>query len=270
MGWENKQRLMLNREFYRRGPNHQLDEAATFLTIRKRFDFRSIQIGKWVKEAEKEKAAPLFYDALCDLMTILGGNETLISLRGTLALQYGCGGQPGVMAHYEPATRSFSLAKNAGPGSIAHEWFHGFDHYITDKVFTSAAKDDFASNAWLDDVPQIEHPLNELLSLCYQTIILNEAGDAPSEYFKYSAQVDKKTKGYYFSKPEEMCARAFEAFIQDAPIKNNFLVKGTKQSEEAKLGLYPQGEHRLRINHAFKAYFNALGHVLKRQDASHE
>lgn len=105
--------------------------------------------------------------------------------------------------------------------------------------------------------------------MCYQTIILNEAGDGPSDYFKYSAQADKETNGYYFSKPEEMCARAFEAFIQDAPIKNNFLVKGTKQSEEAKLGLYPQGEHRLRINQAFNIYFNALGGVLKRQDDQH-
>jgi hypothetical protein len=259
---------MLNREFYRRGPNHQQGEEVTFLSIRQRFDFRSIQIGKWVKEVEKQKAAPLFYDALCDLMTILGGNENLISLRGTLALQYGCGGQPGVMAHYEPATRSFSLAKNAGPGSIAHEWFHGFDHYITEKSFNGAAKGDFASNAWLDDVTQIEHPLNDLLSQCFQTIILNAAGDAPSDYFKHSALMDKKTKGYYFSKSEEMCARAFEAFVQDAPIKNNFLVKGTKQSEEAKLGLYPEGEHRLRINAAFKQYFNTLGHVLKRQDAN--
>ncbi|MAA70861.1 MAG: hypothetical protein CL679_03925 [Bermanella sp.] len=261
---------MLHREFYRRGPHHQRDGDATFGMIRQRFDFRSIQIGKWVKEAEKQKAAPLFYDALCDLMLILGANEPLISLRGTLALQYGCGGQPGVMAHYEPATRSFSLAKNAGPGSIAHEWFHGFDHYIVDKAFHGAAKGDFASHAWLDDVSTVDHPLNELLSQCFQIIILNEAGDAPSEYFKQSALMDKKTKGYYFSKPEEMCARAFEAFVQDAPIKNNFLVKGTKQSEEAKLGLYPQGEHRLRINAAFKQYFHTLGHVLKRQGENHD
>ncbi|GAA6134508.1 hypothetical protein NBRC116188_12970 [Oceaniserpentilla sp. 4NH20-0058] len=256
---------MLHREFYRRGPNHQLGEAVSFASIRQRFDFRSIQIGKWVKEAEKQKAAPLFYDALCDLMTILGGNESLISLRGTLALQYGCGGQPGVMAHYEPSTRSFSLAKNAGPGSIAHEWFHGFDHYICHKAFTGAAKGDFASNAWLDDVRTIEHPLNELLGNCYQTIILNEAATEPSDYFKKSAEVDKQVKGYYYSKPEELCARAFEAFVQDASIKNNFLVKGTKESEEAKLGLYPQGEHRQNINNAFRHYFSSLGQALKQQ-----
>jgi len=52
-----------------------------------------------------------------------------------------------------------------------------------------------------------------------------------------------------------LCARAFEAFIQNAEIKNNFLVKGTKQSSEEKLGLYSVGEHRQQINEAFKDYF---------------
>lgn len=258
---------MLKREFYRRGPLHQPEAPADFQAIRQRFEFRSIQLGKWVTEKEKQKAAPLFYDALCDLMVILGGTESLVSLRGTLALQYGCGGQPGVMAHYEPATRSFSLAKNAGPGSIAHEWFHAFDHYICEKSFQKAKQGAFASQVWVDDAKLIEHPLNDLLSNCYQNIILNEAGDAPNDYFKRSALADRQTKHFYYSKPEELCARAFEAFIQDAPIKNNFLVKGTKASEEAKVGLYPQGEHRERINQAFREYFFALGGALKRQSA---
>jgi hypothetical protein len=255
---------MLDRTFYRRGPNHQLNQPADFLTIRKRFQFRSIEIGKWVKEAEKQKAAPLFYDALCDLMVILGGDESLISLRGTLALQYGVGGQRGVSAHYDPQSRSFALAKNAGPGSIAHEWFHAFDHYINQKAFVDTSRGQFASRAWLDNAPEVQHPLNEMLMTCYQTIILNTAGDQPNTYFETSLAMDSALECEYYSRPEEMCARAFEAFVQDAHIKNNFLVKGTKESEEAKMGLYPQGEHRQRINQAFSHYFRQLGGALKR------
>lgn len=258
---------MLNKEFYRRGPNHQSTQAADFLAIRKRFQFRSVEIGKWVKEAEKQKAAPLFYDALCDLMTILGGNEHLISLRGTLALQYGCGGQRGVSAHYDPQTRSFALAKNAGPGSIAHEWFHAFDHYISAKAFEDVSRHQFASKAWLDNADEVAHPLNQMLMMCYQTIILNEAGDEPNEYFEKAVLTDSALDTDYYSRPEELCARAFEAFVQDANIKNNFLVKGTKESDEAKIGLYPQGRHRQRINQAFQQYFSALGASLKRLDA---
>lgn len=255
---------MKGRTFYRNGINHQPQQPATFLDVRKRFGFRSIQIGAWVKEHEKQRAAPLFYDALCDLMQILAGNEALISLRGTLALQYGCGGQPGVSAHYEMATRSFALAKNAGPGSIAHEWFHAFDHYIAARLFEDVGRHHFASNVWLDDAAEIDHPINELLSECFKVILLNETTSGPSEYFLRAIEIDKAMGQEYYSLPEELCARAFEGFVQDAPIKNHFLVKGTLESPEAKLGLYPQGQHRTNIHTAFESYFSRLGASLQR------
>lgn len=43
---------------------------------------------------------------------------------------------------------------------------------------------------------------------------------------------------------------------------NHFLVKGSRYSEEAKLGLYPEGEQRLAINDAFTEYFKLLGAYL--------
>lgn len=254
---------MPTQKTYRRGSAHT--PPVSFLDIRRQFDFRGIKIGAWVSEAEKLRAAPQFYKAFCDLMTILGGNEVLISLRGTLALQYGCGGEQGVNAHYELGTRTFALAKNAGPGCIAHEWFHAFDHYIGGKLFVDKVSDDFASCAWLAKTTVVKHALNAHLEACYRTILLDEAGAKPNDYVKRSLKCDKKAGTEYFSLPEELCARAFEAYIQDAGFNNVFLVKGTVQSEEAKLGLYPQGEHRLRINKLFSTYFNHLGAALKRQ-----
>ena len=99
------------------------ESAVSFATVRRRFDFRSIEVGRWVTPQERDRAAGRFYQALCDLMTILRGPEPLISLRSTLGLQYGIGGRLGVAAHYIPATRQLALAKNAGAGSLAHEWF---------------------------------------------------------------------------------------------------------------------------------------------------
>jgi len=257
---------MKNRQFYRRGPLHRQSDMS-FVDIRRQFDFRSIELGKWVTNEEKHKAANLFHDALCDLMTILRAPESLISLRGTLALQYGKGGQRYVSAHYDPSTRSFALAKNAGPGSIAHEWFHAFDHYICSKLYdeNEVSRHQFASSYWLEDGNYKAHPINHRLVQCFQTILLSEDGEEPSDVFKQSVRVDKKMNTQYFSQPEEICARAFEAFIQDQPIKNEFLVKGTKESDEAKLGLYPQGQHRVRINHTFKDYFQSLGQALYRE-----
>ncbi|MGM0826240.1 MAG: CLCA_X family protein [Pseudomonadota bacterium] len=253
------------REFYRNGPAHRLEHASSFASIRRQFDFRSIEIGRWVTSVERDRAATLFHDALCDLMVILEGPETLISLRGSLALQYGSGGRPGVSAHYDPRQRSFALAKNAGPGSIAHEWFHAFDHYIASKCFRTLPRDMFASAAWLADATAIAHPLNQRLLQCFKAVLLQPEGDQPSELFKHSAAMDKQLGQLYYSRPEELCARAFEAFVQDASITNHFLVKGSKASPEAERGLYPLGEQRERINRLFGVYFSSLGEALRRE-----
>lgn len=252
------------RTFYRNGPAHCQHEPSSFALIRRQFDFRSIEIGRWVTPTERDHAAALFHDALCDLMLILQGPETLVSLRGSLALQYGSGGRPGVAAHYDPGQRSFALAKNAGPGSIAHEWFHAFDHYIAQKCFKGLSRGMFASTAWLADAPPIPHSLNQRLMDCFTAILLHPGGKQPSELFQHSAAMDRKLGQVYYSKPEELCARAFEAFVQDAPIKNHFLVKGTKATPEAELGLYPQGSARQAINVAFQGYFSQLGSALNR------
>lgn len=254
--------MMLSRQFYRRSPAVRCDQPVSFGDVRNRFDFKSISIGRWVTRQEQDRASGLFYDALADLMAILQSPEPLISLRGTLSLQYGIGGRPGVAAHYDPSQRCFSLAKNAGPGSIAHEWFHALDHYLADKAFSDAPRGMFASKAWLSDATPVPHPINDLLVACFNRIMLDEDGERPSELFRVSAQVDKAQGVVYYSRPEEICARAFEAFIQDAGISNNFLVSGTKTSVEAQQGLYPIGEQRERINSAFGAYFCRLGAAL--------
>ncbi|MEP4545494.1 MAG: CLCA_X family protein [Saccharospirillum sp.] len=256
---------LLDRDFYRNGPNHRGDREVGFGDVKRRFGLRTVTIGRWVTKAEQASTANHFYDALADLQTILHGTADLLSLRGTLSLTYGRGGQPGVAAHYEPASRTLALAKNAGPGSIAHEWFHALDHYLADKAFKTATAGRFASAAWLADSPAIGHPLNQLLFDCYKAILLNDAGTGTSELFKRSVEADRSQGGLYYSLPEELAARSFEAFVQDAALKNHFLVKGTRESPEAKQGLYPQEAQRARINEAFNRYFQALGNALARQ-----
>ena len=241
-----------------------------FVMIRRQFDFRGIEMGRWVTPEERDRAALNFHRALEDLMSVLQGPEVLISLRGTLGLQYGKGGRPGVAAHYVPATRQLSLAKNAGAGSLAHEWFHAFDHYMGDKMFQHVSSSHFASASWLNSA-QLQlsrnkkpHPLNLLLAECFKAIMLSEQGDEPSNLFEASRSADHKLKVIYYAKPEEMAARAFEAFVEDTKPTSTFLVRGSRHSEEAKLGLYPQGEQRLLINQAFHNYFSLLGRALSK------
>ena len=179
------------------------DQPVSFVDVRKRFDFRSISIGRWVTQQERDRASGLFHDALADLMIILQSPESLISLRGTLSLQYGIGGQPGVAAHYDPSVRCFSLAKNAGPGSIAHEWFHALDHYLGDKAFSDTPQGMFASKAWLSEATPVPHSLNDFLFACFRNIMLDEEGEKPSDLFRISVQVDKTLGRVYYSQPED-------------------------------------------------------------------
>lgn len=241
--------------------------SVSFITVRRQFDFRSIEVGRWVTPEERDRAAGRFYQALTDLLTILQGPEALVSLRGSLGLQYGIGGRPGVAAHYIPATRQLALAKNAGAGSLAHEWFHAFDHYMGSKAFRSSGKHGFASVAWLDSADQKEHPLNEQLSNCFRTILLNEDGTQPSDLFRCSQLADQQRDVLYYAQPEELCARAFEAFVEDSEPCNSFLVRGTAHSEEARAGLYPKGRQRQEINDVFRRYFESLGRALFRERA---
>ncbi|BFM48343.1 CLCA_X family protein [Marinomonas sp. THO17] len=242
--------------------NYSVHNEISFVEIRRQFDFRGIEIGSWVTPEERDQAALHFHRALVDLMGVLQGPESLISLRGSLGLQYGKGGQPGVAAHYTPSTRQLALAKNAGAGSLAHEWFHAFDHYMADKLYPQTPSMSFASNVWLNtsDTENFRHhPLNIALIACFKAIMLNLSGSEPSELFRASQKADQEYNILYYAKPEELCARSFEAFVEDACPTNPFLVRGTRYSIDTQRGLYPQGEQRERIGNAFRHYFYTLG-----------
>ncbi|MCW8092670.1 CLCA_X family protein [Alteromonas sp. ASW11-130] len=248
----------LHKEYFRNGNSHRDGADVSFQDIKKLFEFRTITIGRWVTAGEQQLAANLFFDALYDLVDILRVNEQVISLNGSLSLAFGSGGQKHVNAHYHSGKRQLALAKNAGGGALAHEWFHAFDHYIAPKAFDSAQPNDFASAMWLAESKLIAHPLNQKLDNFFQTLFLNETL-CPNEFVKRSVKADKALGMYYYAQPQELAARAFEACIQDNPIKNAFLVQGTKQSAEARLGIYPHDILRSQIQDAVFDYFTHLG-----------
>lgn len=253
----------LHQAYYRNGEHHRGGADVSFADIVKLFGFRGVEIGKWVSTAEQQIAANLFFDAFSDLMEILDVPAQVISLRGTLGLAFGVGGRKYASAHYNSAKRQLALAKNAGGGALAHEWFHAFDHYISNKMFSINKPNQFATEIWLNELADMRcHPLNEKLARAFAHIFLNVESKGPSDLVKHSIQADAASAIYYYARPQEVGARAFESAMQHHQIKNAFLVKGTKQSEEAKLGLYPSGTTLNTILADFLTYFHALGNML--------
>ncbi len=249
----------LSAGFHRKGPDYRFDDQVDFDDIRDTFGFRTMVVGNWVNKQERLLAANLIYDALADLAQILTLPPTAIGLRGKLNFAFGHGGQKGVQAHYNAHSQTLALAKNAGGGALAHEWFHTFDHHICQHLFSGRKSMQFCSSLWLEQSPDLSHPLNQRLNEFYHQVFLDDSGKNPNEFVKQSIAFDKQVKQLYMSMPEELAARCFEKCISIHPnIKNSFLV-----SDLSKSGLiYPDEQHTMNCFKALLKYFNQLGSLL--------
>ncbi|WP_125563972.1 CLCA_X family protein [Pseudoalteromonas rubra] len=262
----NRSTNRLKRQFFRNGPDYRFGDQASFDEIKTTFGFKTITLGAWVSKEEQYIAANLLYDALADLTQILSLPPVAIGLRGTLNLAFGSGGQAGVQAHYDSNKRTLALAKNAGGGALAHEWWHAFDHYIAKHMFHEARAHDFASALWLVQPPILSHPLNEQLDALFRLLFLSSSANEPSDYFKHAVLLDKARGGQYYAKPQELTARAFEWVIANHPqIHNAFLVDDVLDSTLQLQGGFPDPSIAAATLTATTNYFQMLGAALYRQ-----
>ncbi|WKE67052.1 hypothetical protein PVT67_07380 [Gallaecimonas kandeliae] len=257
----------LHRDYWRRGPDYRFGEDRTFAEVRDQFGLAGVRVGAWVSAEEQQLAANLVFDALADLAWVLKVPPWTLGLRGQLQLAFGTRGSPGAQAHYEPATRILALAKNAGGGALAHEFWHAFDHHVAAHLYPGCPPRALASHLWLKRPSLRAHPLNLALAEVFKQALLSEDGQAPSDYVRRAIALDKQLGRPYYSQPTELLARAFESFVQDdREIANPYLVTGTHKSAAAKEGAYPQGQHRRALGQAFGRYFALLGQALARQE----
>ena len=251
----------------RKGPDYRHGEQVSFIDVKQTFNIGSIRVGRWVTREEKDLAANLIFDSLADLAYILSLPPEAIGLRATLGLAFGSGGRKGLQAHYAPNQRELALAKNAGAGALAHEFWHAFDHYIAEKAFDIGDRSGpqneimFASNCWLNDECPLPHPLNDRLMDIFSAALLNGDKKDKHDYVTRSVKADMSLSQRYFSLPTEMMARAFESAIESCPdINNPYLVSGTTKPDTQLI--YPDHTHRIEIYHALQAYFVTLGRAL--------
>lgn len=257
----------LHRDFYRRGPDYRHGDDVSFADIKSQFGFSGLRIGQWVTKEEKRLAANLVFDALADLAFLLNLPPEALGLRNSLNMAFGTGGNRHAQAHYAPGSRTLALAKNAGAGALAHEWWHAFDHHVADKLFPSEPtnRSGFASTRWLTTHKIHLHPLNQRLDTLFCSVLLTQDGNNEHAYVRRSISLDRQHSVRYFSIPSEMMARAFEAWVQSrTDIKNAYLVSGTKQSELARSGAYPDEQHLAQIDKAIRGYFGLLGEYLEK------
>ncbi|MCM2317790.1 MAG: hypothetical protein NDI93_00490 [Pseudomonas sp.] len=99
--------------------------------LRETFGFRGVNFGKYVPQGERQSHLNRAFDAMHDLAEVLGVPPRAMSLNGMLGLAFGAQGNGGkAAAHFVPGVNEINLTRNAGAGSLAHEWAHALDHYF--------------------------------------------------------------------------------------------------------------------------------------------
>lgn len=98
------------------------------------FVFKGGEFGNWMSQNDRQASLNMGFDALKDLADALKISDKDISYQGNLSIAFGSRGSGNAVAHYEPLRRVINLTKMRGAGSLAHEWWHGLDDYMGQKL----------------------------------------------------------------------------------------------------------------------------------------
>lgn len=226
----------------RTGPRRRLRNvtAAEFANT---FGLSSIEFGASLTDAQRQREMNATFDAFVDLAEIMGEPHAAIGLRKTLGVSFGArgkGGKNAAMAHYSIDLRVINMTKRLGAGSLAHEWFHGFDNAASPKRYGFVSEDPLGT------------PMRVVMRVCAETGMEMR-----------SQRQDIRQGKKYFSKPCEIAARAFETWVQYRLTaqgrKNDYLVTIPPQpaegSKELALYAYPLASEIPMLDAAFSQMF---------------
>ena len=201
--------------------------------FRQRYRFRGVQFGKWVNNEERERSLANGSQALADLATALGWPAEALALYDRLGLAFGARGKGGprrAVAHYESFHQVIALTKRGGSGSLAHEWFHAFDHYIG--TFTTRYLGSYATEE--ADRPGSVDPRGGKLAAAlwqYGRRLRESALRQRSSLLDLRRARSKA----YWSTTIELAARVFETWVRRRlailGIRNDYLVNFTAPEE---------------------------------------
>lgn len=170
---------------------------------------------------------------------LLGMPDQTVSLHGRLALAIGARGTGRARAHYESHREIINITKVAGGGSLAHEWAHALDNILS-KVGnpSSTSARQFVSADRVEGVhPDVAAAFKSVMQ------VISSSG-----FRKQSAAMGAE----YWVRPQELFARAFESWAEDALAvqnrKSEYLVSGTQKKYLT--GRFASGEHKERGEHA--------------------
>lgn len=100
------------------------------------FGFKGGEFGNWVKQSERQEFLNYAQNAFTDLAEALDIDQTSLGQNGEMNIAFGArgrgnlGGQAAV-AHFEPGKRVINMTRLKGAGSLAHEYGHSIDNWLS-------------------------------------------------------------------------------------------------------------------------------------------
>ena len=106
---------------------------ATGEDILKNFGFKGGEFGNWVTQAERQQFLNYAQDAFTDLAAALNITPDSLGQQEAMSIAFGARGHglTGAVAHFEPAKKVINMTRLKVAGSLAHEYGHSIDNYIS-------------------------------------------------------------------------------------------------------------------------------------------
>lgn len=186
------------------GDDHRNGAPVTPEVFADTFGFRGVQFGNYVEQGRRQSDLNEAFDGLMDMAAVLGVPPRALSLNGQLGLAFGArgrGGKNAPAAHFEPGNVVINLTKGGGPGSLAHEWWHGLDNYFSRES---------GDNAGFVTGGSKTTAMRDELRTVFKTV---QAATQALTLRRRAAELDKRRSKPYWNTPEELSARAFESYV---------------------------------------------------------
>ena len=222
----------------RKGIDYRNGKDVSTKDFAETFGFRGVQFGNYEKNDKRISEINNAYDSLLDLAHILNIPEKAISLNGSLGIAFGARGSGSAAAHYEPKLKVINITRDSGAGSLAHEWLHALDNYLSQSgdELKFITKDD--SN--------LRKELAEKLH-AYQRAVAKEK----------DFQKRLRNLGAYWKRKEEIAARIFSQYIYDKVEKQGYINDYLSQDRTGELPFLTK-EEKERIFPYLDDFFNTL------------
>jgi len=101
--------------------------------ILKNFGFKGGEFGNWVTQKERQQFLNYAQDAFTDLAAALDVTPDSLGQQKAMSIAFGARGKglTGAVAHFEPGKKVINMTRIKGAGSLAHEYGHSIDNYLS-------------------------------------------------------------------------------------------------------------------------------------------